>query len=123
MLSLILAATTYTVPQSIHWLKDPTGSYSYATIFGKSGDKCGQITRAKFKDGYVYPWHVNGNVSYATVLQGTLALGFDKNHAKSKEVLLPAGSTVEGLATEGHYARAIGETVFDIYIPCQLLAK
>lgn len=118
--ALLLAATTYTTPAMVHWAKDPTGSYVYATIYGKPDATCGQITRAKFRDGYIYRWHMNGASSDATILQGTLAVGFDKHHARSKEVLLTAGSTMHGLATEPHYARAIGETLFDITVPCPL---
>ena len=123
LLPLMLAVTTYTTPATVQWKKDPTGAYSYAVLYGKADDKCGSITRAKFKDGFVYPWHVNGVITFATILQGTLAVGYDKNHAKSKETLLPAGSVMQGLATEPHYARAIGETIFDVYVPCPPRAK
>ena len=118
LLTLLLAATTYTTPGMVQWKKDPTGSYVSATLFGKDTDSCGAITRAKFKDGTLYPWHTNGVDTYATIVAGTLVVGFDRNHARDKEVPLNQGSVMLGLATEPHYARAIGETIFDITVPC-----
>jgi hypothetical protein len=89
-------------------------------IRGKYTDACDNIIRTKFSDGFVYPWHTNDNVfSIYTVLQGTLVIGFDKNHAKSAERMLPAGSVMQGLGSEPHYGRAVGETIFDIYTPCK----
>jgi hypothetical protein len=61
---------------------------------------------------------VNNQYSISTILQGTLVIGFDKHHLASGERMMPAGSVVQGLATEPHYGRAIGETIFDVYIPC-----
>ena len=121
-LVLAAAATIYTLPQNIHWIPDtskgvPHGS-AYALLRGKMSDKCGTILRGKFPDGFVYPWHANHVDSIATVLQGTLVIGLDKNHRKSAEHVLPAGSIVQGLRTEPHYTRAVGETIFDIYTPC-----
>lgn len=114
--------TVYTLPQDVRWIPDtsrgtPPGSF-YANLRGKDSDKCGQLTRIKFPSGFVYPWHVNNIYGIYTVLQGTLIVGFDKNHKKSAERVLPAGSVMQGLATEPHYGRAVGETVFDVYIPC-----
>lgn len=116
------AQTLYTLPQDVHWtpITDsgaPPGAYT-ATLRGKASDKCGQLFRMKFPDGYVYPWHVNNLYGIYTVLKGTLVLGFDKNHSKAAERALPTGSVVQGLKTEPHYGRAIGETIFDVYILC-----
>ena len=116
------AQTTYTLPNDVHWIPDTTkgvtpGSY-YAYLLGKATDKCGWLVRTKFPDGFVYPWHTNHEYDVYTVLQGTLVIGFDKDRAKSAERMLPAGSVMEGLATEPHYGRAIGETIFDAYRPC-----
>lgn len=115
--------TTYTLPRNVHWIEDRSngvqpGSY-YAVLRGKEADKCDNIFRIKFPGGFIYPWHTNKN-AYAiyTVLEGTLVIGFDRNHAKSAERVLPAGSVIQGLGSEPHYGRAIGETIFDVYFPC-----
>ena len=115
-------ATLYTLPKDVHWIADttkgvPPGS-SYAVLRGKSTDKCGDLVRVKFPDGFVYPWHVNRGYGIYTVLKGTLIIGFDKHHRKSAERALPEGSVVQGLHTEPHYGRAVGETIFDVYSPC-----
>jgi quercetin dioxygenase-like cupin family protein len=114
--------TQYTLPKNIAWIPSVTkgvpGRFFYAYLRGKAGDKCGQLMRIKFPDRFVYPWHVNELYGISTVLQGTLVLGFDKHHLASAERTLPAGSVVQGLATEPHYGRAIGETIFDAYMPC-----
>ena len=116
--------TTYTLPSTLHWVtetpKGGTSSFQYAMIRGKYTDACDNIIRTKFSDGFVYPWHTNDNV-YAiyTVLQGTLVIGFDKNREKSAERVLPAGSVMQGLGSEPHYGRAVGETIFDVYTPCR----
>ena len=116
--------TTYTLPSSLHWItetpKGGTSSFQYAMIRGKYTDLCDSIIRTKFSDGFVYPWHTNDNFyGIYTVLQGTLIIGFDKNHAKSAERALPAGSVMQGLGSEPHYGRAVGETIFDVYLPCK----
>ena len=118
----VAAETTYTLPRDVRWIPDttkgvPAGSY-YAYLRGKETDKCGQLVRVKFPDGFVYPWHVNHEYDIFTILQGMLILGFDKGHSKSAERALPAGSVLQGLATEPHYGRAKGETIFDVYTPC-----
>jgi hypothetical protein len=115
--------TTYVLPQGVHWIantpKDATSAFHYAVLRGKYADKCDNIIRIKFPDGFVYPWHTNDNVySIYTILKGTLVIGFDKNHARSAEWTLPAGSVMQGLGSEPHYGRAVGETIFDIYTPC-----
>ncbi len=89
-----------------------------AYLRGKASDKCGQIERDKFPDGFVYPWHVNGISGIFTILKGTLVIGFNKHHLTSAEKTLPAGSVMQGLATEPHYGRAVGETIFDVYLLC-----
>jgi len=116
--------TTYTLPSNLHWRsvtpKGSSSSYLAAVIRGKYDDACDNIIRVKFPNGYVYPWHTNGN-TYAiyTILQGTLVIGFDKKHAGSAERALPAGSVMQGLGSEPHYGRAVGETIFDVYTPCR----
>jgi quercetin dioxygenase-like cupin family protein len=115
-------ATTYTLPQDLRWVPlvakgVPRGAYT-AYIRGKPTDTCGQLLRMKFPNGFVYPWHVNNEYDIFTVLQGTLIIGFDKHHAPSAERTLPTGSVIQGLATEPHYGRAIGETIFQVYAPC-----
>ena len=134
LLSLLLvtacaspAATQYTLPQDIHWIPItgagvPPGAFE-AVLRGKPSrpparDKCDELFRIKFPNGFVYPWHVNGTYDIYTVLSGTLVIGFDKHHATSAERVLPAGSVMQGLQTEPHYGRAIGETIFDVYEPC-----
>jgi hypothetical protein len=114
--------TIYTVPHDIHWLRrgpgaGPTGAY-YAYVRGKDGDPCDWASMEKFPDGYVFPMHVNHQYLLFTVIKGTLVIGFDKDHRASAERPLPAGSFMQGLATEPHYGRAIGETIFEIYAPC-----
>ena len=112
--------TVYTLPKDIHWLPEPDrppGSY-YAYVRGKEGDACDWATMEKFPDGYVFPMHVNHAYLLFTVIKGTLVIGFDKDHRASGERPLPAGSFMQGLATEPHYGRAIGETIFEIYAPC-----
>ena len=122
-LAFSFAVTTYTLPQDIHWVEDrskgvPRGSY-YAYIRGKASDTCGQFLRVKFPDGFVYPWHTNkGEYDIYDIVKGTLVIGFDKNHAKSAERAFPTGSVIQGLGNEPHYGRAIGETIFDVYVPC-----
>ena len=114
--------TQYTSPKEIRWMPQTTEgvsqSFFIAYLRGKQSDKCGQLMRIKFPDHFVYPWHVNNQYSIDTILQGTLVIGFDKHHLASAERMLPAGSVVQGLATEPHYGRAIGETIFDAYFPC-----
>lgn len=98
--------TTYTLPSQIHWLPDTgkgAGSF-YAVIRGRNSFGCDNLVRLKFPAG--------------TILQGTLAIGFDKHHAQSAERLLPAGLVMQGLGSESHYGRAIGLTIFDVYTPC-----
>lgn len=115
--------TTYTLPQNVRWISDaskevPPGAF-HAVLRGNENDKCGQLIRRRFSNGFTYPWHVNGVYGIYTVLQGTLVIGFDKHHAKSGEKTLPTGSVMQGLTSEPHYGRAIGETIFDVYVPCQ----
>lgn len=115
-------ATQYTLPTEIRWVElkgksVPRGSY-YVYLRGKESDKCGQLLRIKFPDRYVYPWHVNNEYGIYTVLQGTLIIGFNKHHLTSSERRLPAGSVLQGLKTEPHYGRSIGETIFEAYMPC-----
>ncbi len=116
------AATVYTLPQDIHWLpltgKGVPGGAFYAYVRGKQSDRCDWIMLTKFSNGFVYPMHVNDAYLLFTVLKGTLVIGFDREHRKSAERILPAGSLMQGLATEPHYGRAIGETIFEIYAPC-----
>jgi hypothetical protein len=113
-------ATVYTLPQDIHWLPEPDGPAGayYAYVRGKSGDKCDWAIMNKFSDKYVFPMHVNHGYYLFTIIKGTLVIGFDKDHGTSGERQLPAGSFMQGLATEPHYGRAIGETIFEIYAPC-----
>lgn len=116
--------TTYTLPSDLHWVaekpKGAAGTFHYAVIRGKYTDACDNIIRTKFPDGFVYPWHTNDNIySIYTVIQGTLVIGFDKNHAASAEKTLPTGSVMQGLGSEPHYGRAVGETIFDVYTPCK----
>lgn len=87
-------------------------------IDGK-GIPAGCHVRNRFPNGYVFPYHVNNVAAIYTVLSGTLVIGFEKNHSRAHERVLPAGSVLQGLATEPHYGRAIGETIFDVYIPCR----
>ena len=114
--------TQYTLPENISWTsvvtKGVPGRFFYAYLRGKASDKCGQLMRIKFPAGFVYPWHVNNLYGIYTVLQGTLVLGFDRHHLTSAERTLPAGSVVQGLTTEPHYGRAVGEAIFDVYMPC-----
>jgi hypothetical protein len=110
--------TVYTLPQDIRWLPDrqkPPGSF-YA-ILRKAQDGCGELRIQRFPDGFTYPMHVNNADHIFTVLKGTLVIGFDKRHLKSAERFLPAGSVMQGLVTEPHYGRAIGDTVFEVYGP------
>lgn len=114
--------TAYTLPEQVQWQEDkgagvPPGSF-FAVLHGKESDACGQVYLIKFPDGFVYPWHVNNVDGLYTVLKGTLVIGFGKNHAESGERLLPTGSFVDGLATEPHYGRAVGETIFEVVMPC-----
>lgn len=124
VLAVVAAVQTiYTLPQNIHWVAltgpgVPKGAY-YAQIRGKDPDSCDTLVRNKFPNGYVYPWHVNNVAAIYIVQKGTLVIGLDKNHSRAKERMLPAGSVLQGLATEPHYGRAVGETVFDVYIPCR----
>ena len=123
----LAAETIYTLPRDIHWIPItgkgvPPGAFE-AILRGKASrpparDQCDQLFRIKFPNGFVYPWHVNGTYDLYTVLSGTLVIGFDKNHVKSAERALPAGSVMQGLQTEPHYGRAVGETIFDVYRPC-----
>jgi quercetin dioxygenase-like cupin family protein len=122
VLMVLVALTTYVIPANIHWIpitgRGVAPGGTYAVLRGNETDKCGQIYRMKFPNGYVYPWHVNNMSGIYTVLKGTLVIGFEKNHAKSAERVLPAGSIIEGLATEPHYGRAIGDVAFDFYQLC-----
>jgi hypothetical protein len=111
--------TIYTLPQDIRWLPDrekPAGSY-YAILHTAEEGGCGELRIQKFPDGYTYPMHVNNVSRIYTVLRGTLVIGFDEHRLKSQERALPAGSVMQGLVTEPHYGRAIGETIFEVYGP------
>jgi hypothetical protein len=132
--TLVLASTVYTLPHEIRWLpvtgKGVPSGATYAIVAGKKPPRplsqerdairamCDVVFRYKFPAGFVYPWHVNNEYDIYTVLKGTLVIGFDKSHTPSAERLLPAGSVMQGLKTEPHYGRAIGETVFDVFEPC-----
>jgi hypothetical protein len=123
MPAVAATATTYILPQDVHWIPltgkgVPPGGFR-ANLRGTEDDTCGQLISRRFADGYTYPWHVNGVYGIYIILKGTLVLGFDKNHAKSGEKSLPAGSVLQGLESEPHYGRAIGETIFDVYVPCK----
>ena len=114
--------TVYTMPEQIQWTEDRgegvlRGSF-YALLHGKESDACGQVYLIKFPDGFVYPWHVNNASALYTVLKGTLVIGFDKDQAKSGERVLPKGAVMDGLATEPHYGRAMGETMFEVVMHC-----
>jgi quercetin dioxygenase-like cupin family protein len=116
------AKTIYTLPQDIRWLRItgdgvPKGAY-YAYLRGNQGDACGSVVINRFPNGFVYPWHVNHEYDLITILKGTLVLGFDKQHKKWAERVLPAGSFIQGLATEPHYGRAVGETIFEYFSAC-----
>lgn len=128
--ALALATTLYTLPADVHWMPLtgrglPSGA-TYAIIAGKASHAepgairgmCDVLYRYRFPDGFVYPWHVNNEYDIYTVLKGTLVIGFDRHHAASAERALPAGSVMQGLKTEPHYGRAIGETIFDVFEPC-----
>lgn len=114
--------TLYTFPQDIRWLPDtqkPPGSY-YAILRG-SQDGCGELRIQQFPDGYTYPMHVNNAYFIFTILKGTLVIGFDEHRLKSAERALTAGSVMQGVVTEPHYGRAIGETEFEVYgPPCEM---
>lgn len=132
--TLVLASTFYTLPQDIKWMpltgKDVPSGATYAIVAGKKPSQaasqekdairgmCDVLFRYKFPAGFVYPWHVNNEYDIYTVLEGTLVIGFDKSRASSAERALPAGSVMQGLKTEPHYGRAIGETIFDVFEPC-----
>ena len=60
---VLMAPTTYTLPQNVHWISDaghgvPPGAY-HAVLRGEENAKCGQLIRRKFAAGFTYPWHVN----------------------------------------------------------------
>jgi hypothetical protein len=132
--TLVLASTLYTLPQDVHWMavtgKDVPHGATYAIVAGKAPlhspaaggrairNMCDVLFRYRFPDGFVYPWHVNNEYDIYTVLKGSLVIGFDKDHAPSAERVLPVGSVMQGLKTEPHYGRAIGETIFDVFEPC-----
>ena len=132
--TLVLASTLYTLPHDVRWLpvtgKGVPGGATYAIVAGKAhSDRlshengairgmCDVVFRYRFPDGFVYPWHVNNEYDIYTVLKGTLVIGFDKGHRTSAERALPAGSIMQGLKTEPHYGRAVGETIFDVFEPC-----
>jgi hypothetical protein len=134
VVTLVLASTLYTLPRDVHWMpvtgKGVPSGATYAIVAGKatshspSSEKgairgmCDVLYRYRFPDGFVYPWHVNNEYDIYTVLEGTLVIGFDKRHAPWAERPLPAGSVIQGLKTEPHYGRAIGETIFDVFEPC-----
>ena len=133
--TLVLASTLYTLPQDVHWMpvtgKGVRSGATYAIVAGKVPSHplslqrgairgmCDVLFRYRFPDGYVYPWHVNNEYDIYTILKGTLIIGFAKSHAPSAERILPAGSVMQGLKTEPHYGRAVGDTVFDVYEPCR----
>lgn len=131
--TVVLASTLYTLPQDVQWMpvtgKGVPSGATYAIVAGKAPSHpslqrsairgmCDVLFRYRFPDGFVYPWHVNNEYDIYIVLKGTLVIGLDKSHARSAERALPAGSVLQGLETEPHYGRAIGETVFDVFEPC-----
>ncbi|HEX8807321.1 MAG TPA: hypothetical protein VF741_10235 [Candidatus Aquilonibacter sp.] len=120
--AFLLAATVYTLPSDIHWIRGTSpgdsGSFYYAYLRGKPTDKCDTLQLIKLSDGYQAHWHVNNVPGIYTILQGTLVIGFDKQHKKSAERAFPTGSVIQGLATEPHYGHALGEVIFSAYTPC-----
>ncbi len=120
--ALLLAATIYTLPSDIHWTKATddglNNPYYSAYLRGKASDKCGQLMILKLPSSYRAPWHTNHFYAIYTILKGTLILGFAKNHDTSAERPFPAGSVIQGLATEPHYGVPVGETIFTVYFPC-----
>lgn len=132
--TIVLASTLYTLPQDVRWTpvtgKGVPSGATYAIVAGKASSHppssergairgmCDVLFRYRFPDGFVYPWHVNNEYDIYTVLKGTLVIGFDKSHKTSAERDLPAGSIMQGLKTEPHYGRAVGETIFDVFEPC-----
>jgi hypothetical protein len=132
--TLVLASTLYTLPQDVHWMpvtgKGVPSGATFSIVAGKTlshppslergaiRGMCDVLFRYRFPDGFVYPWHVNNEYDIYTVLKGTLVIGFDKSHTRSAERALPAGSVMQGLKTEPHYGRAVGETIFDVFEPC-----
>ncbi|MFY9663472.1 MAG: hypothetical protein WAL67_07470 [Candidatus Cybelea sp.] len=119
--------TTYTLPQDLNWKTysgpDVGAGVQLAMLHGKLSDKCGALYLWKFPDGYVTPWHVNGGYSIYTILKGTLVLGFGRRHAKVAERAFPPGSIIQGLGTEPHYGRAVGQTIFEVYDVCSPAAS
>ena len=116
-------ATVYTLPSDIAWQQPPAGSnvgpgVKIAFLHGTAAGKCGALFLWKFPDGQGAGWHVNGRYNIFTILKGTLVIGFDRRHAKSAERTFPAGSVVQGLKSEPHYGRAVGETIFEVYRVC-----
>ena len=110
--------TSYTLPQDIRWVPDtekPPGAF-YA-ILRPERRGCGGLRIQKFAGGYEFPMHVNNAYLIFTIIKGTLVLGFDEHHLRAAERQLPAGSVVQGLVTEPHYGRAVGETVFEVFGP------
>lgn len=114
--------TIYTAPKDIKWLPDlekPPGAFF--AILRPERDRCGGLRIQRFPNGYEFPMHVNKVYLIFTIVRGTLVLGFDGHHLRSAERAFPAGSVVQGLVTEPHYGRAIGETIFEVYgPPCEL---
>lgn len=115
--------TVYTLPSDIAWQQPPAGSnvgpgVKIAFLRGTAGGQCDALFLWKFPNGQGMGWHVNGGDYIFTILKGTLVVGFDRHHAKSAERAFPAGSVIQGLQSEPHYGRAVGETIFEGYKVC-----
>ncbi len=104
-------------PDAITWKPGPPSIPPGAEMVVLAGDptKPGPYTvRVRFLDGYRLPPHVHPAEERATVLQGTLLVGFGERWDDAGAIVMPAGSFRVTPPGVPHYLRARGETIFQV---------
>lgn len=104
-------------PDAITWKPGPTSIPPGAEMAVLAGDptKPGPYTlRVRFPDGYRLPPHVHPAEERATVLQGSLLVGFGERWDDASAIVMAAGSFRVTPPGVPHYLRAQGETIFQV---------
>jgi quercetin dioxygenase-like cupin family protein len=105
------------LPDAIAWKPGPPSIPPGAQIAVLRGDpaKPGPFTvRVRFPDGYRLPPHIHPSEERATVLQGTLVVGFGERWGEGERLAMPAGSYRVTPRGAPHYLEARGETIFQV---------
>jgi len=74
------------------------------------------VTRMKFKDGFIVPWHSHHNEQVSEVFKGTIRFWFDDD--ESQHIDLHAGESIVIKGHRTHKALIIGDVeTMDIFSP------